>query len=123
MLSHQSSEREMSPGLGVRQFSAASGNGSLPNTYTTCRTRYGCVRKVAMRLYERWREVALANADQIALLDLAKDRRWTFRALATATETPCTPQRPVAFPQGNGAEFILAVLQAWRNSQPICPLE
>ena len=74
-------------------------------------------------LYERWREIALANADQIALTDLAAARRWSFRALAAASESASVAQTPVAFPQDIGVDFVLRLLQAWRAGQASCPLE
>jgi acyl-CoA synthetase (AMP-forming)/AMP-acid ligase II len=74
-------------------------------------------------LYDCWRETARAGGDQLALVDLADGRRWTFRQLDAASEQGQKPAEPIAFPQGTGAEFVLAVLRAWRHRQLVCPLE
>ena len=76
-----------------------------------------------MMLYERWRQVARASSDEIALRDLPSGRQWTFRELALATEQTQPPAEPVMFPQGVSAEFIFSVLQAWRTGKTVCPLE
>ena len=76
-------------------------------------------------LYERWREVARACADVIALRDLATNRHWTFAQLAAGAESarpPVAPER-VSFPTGNSPEFIFTMLRAWRFGQVLCPLE
>ena len=76
-------------------------------------------------LYERWREVARACADVIALRDLATNRHWTFAQLAAGAESarpPIAPER-VSFPTGNSPEFIFTMLRAWRFGQVLCPLE
>ena len=74
-------------------------------------------------LYERWLEIAQARRDELALRDLATGRAWTFAQLAAAGETPPPDCEPLVFPRGNSAEFLLAVLRAWRLGQVICPLE
>ena len=71
-------------------------------------------------LYERWRQIARENRDEMALDDLAGGKRWTFGELAEAAELGGAPG-PVAFPQGR--EFILTLLRAWRSGQVVCPLE
>ena len=74
-------------------------------------------------LYERWLEIAQARRDELALRDLTTGRDWTFAQLAAAGETPPLHCEPLVFPRGNSAEFLLAVLRAWRLGQVICPLE
>src|SRR5438045_3853266 len=74
-------------------------------------------------LYERWRQVARAFPEQIALRDLASGRQWTFRELAAETGRGPRDAQKVAFPQGICAGFIFSVLQAWRAGQVVCPLE
>src|SRR5215471_18999143 len=74
-------------------------------------------------LYERWRQIARTLPDEIALRDLATERQWTFAQLASAGEQATAPDGKVVFPQGISAEFILAVLAAWRQHQIVCPLE
>jgi long-chain acyl-CoA synthetase len=74
-------------------------------------------------LYERWRQIAAAGASEVALRDLSSNRQWTFRELALAAEAVSPDSRPIAFPQGLAAEFVLAVLSAWRTGKIVCPLE
>ena len=74
-------------------------------------------------LYERWRQTAREHAAELALCDLASDRRFTFAELASTAEAGPSPTDPVAFPQGISAEFVLTVLRAWRHGQIVCPLE
>jgi long-chain acyl-CoA synthetase len=74
-------------------------------------------------LYERWREIACAGRDEIALRDLAAGRQWTFRELFQSTEQVGRGGLKFAFPEGGSAEFIFSVLRAWRSSQVVCPLE
>jgi long-chain acyl-CoA synthetase len=76
-----------------------------------------------MLLYERWRQMARAGHDQIALHDLASGRRWSFRELDAAAERDSNGKDCVAFPQGASADFVLTVLRAWRTGQVVCPLE
>src|SRR5262245_11819909 len=72
-------------------------------------------------LFERWRQIAQANPEQIALRDFASGCSWTFAQLATEVDKS-SPQ-PISFPEGNSARFILDVLRAWRSGQIVCPLE
>lgn len=74
-------------------------------------------------LYDRWRRIAREQADELALCDLASGGRFTFAQLARAAETRPGADGPVVFPQGLCAEFILRVLQAWRDGRVVCPLE
>src|SRR5438552_1941346 len=74
-------------------------------------------------LFECWRQIARVHWDQIALRDLAGGGRWTFGELDAAAEKGVHDPRPAAFPQSASADFIFAVLSAWRLGQVICPLE
>ena len=74
-------------------------------------------------LFERWREVARARRDQIALRDLAKGRCWSFGEMAAAAEKPTGETQAIVFPQGGSADFVFAVLRAWHFDQVACPLE
>jgi len=74
-------------------------------------------------LYERWRQIAGACPNQIALSDLANGIQWSFRELAAAAEAGPADGKAIAFPQGAAAEFILALLRAWQIKQVVCPLE
>jgi len=74
-------------------------------------------------LYERWRQIARDRPNEFALRDAASGERWTFGRLAAAAEGQGRADRPAIFPQGAGAGFVLAVLQAWRDQKLVCPLE
>ena len=74
-------------------------------------------------LYERWREIAQARRDEIALRDLSSGGQWTFGQLAAAAQSVARAGAPVAFPAGACADFILEVLGAWGSGQVVCPLE
>lgn len=74
-------------------------------------------------LYDRWRAVVRARRHELALREVASGRRWTFDQLAAAAERLPGSGAPVAFPRGHDAEFILALLAAWRAGQTACPLE
>src|SRR5215470_18474014 len=73
-------------------------------------------------LYERWRETVRDRRGRLALRDLATGRQWNFGELDNALEMRAESGQ-LAFPAGVGAEFILAVLEAWRRGQAVCPLE
>jgi long-chain acyl-CoA synthetase len=74
-------------------------------------------------LYERWRQIARSYPGEIALRDLAFNRKWTFHELEMAAETSGSGGDKIAFPTGMSAEFVLSVLRAWRTKQVICPVE
>lgn len=74
-------------------------------------------------LYECWRRAASLHPDGIALWDLAKGQRWSFRQLAVEAEAGSTGASRLVLPQGNSPEFILTVLRAWREGKVVCPLE
>jgi long-chain acyl-CoA synthetase len=74
-------------------------------------------------LYDTWRQVARALANEIALRELASGRQWTFRELALEAEHQADDLPPMVLPQGISADFILDVLRAWRAGRPVCPLE
>src|SRR5205085_2009147 len=74
-------------------------------------------------LYERWRQIASHCPDEVALRDVAMDRVWTFAQLAAVAEHGAEETSPIAFPQSASAEFVIAVLRAWRSPQVLCPLE
>jgi len=73
-------------------------------------------------LFEQWCQVARANAKRIALTDLASGCCWTFSQLAAEAANDAR-SRAISFPKGNSARFVLDVLQAWRCSQVVCPVE
>jgi len=74
-------------------------------------------------LYERWRQIALASGERIALRDLASGDVWTFNQLAAQVERDPIGVEKVAFPEGNSSGFIISVLRAWRANQVVCALE
>jgi len=75
-------------------------------------------------LYERWREIAREHRREMALHDVASGQRWTFAQLNLISEDePTSPTARFAHPQGSSAEFVFAVLRAWRFEQIVCPLE
>jgi len=74
-------------------------------------------------LYELWRKVAAQRRDQTALREPASGRQWTFGDLFTVGEVIGVGKSNFVFPQGHSAEFILAVLAAWRTKKIVCPLE
>jgi long-chain acyl-CoA synthetase len=74
-------------------------------------------------LYERWLQISRSSSREIALRDLPSNREWTFQELEKAAETPSLQSGTMAFPSGVTADFILAVLRAWRAGQVVCPME
>ena len=74
-------------------------------------------------LYDRWRSIASQFSDCLALREAVTGRQWTFKALAAEVEYLPACTKGLAFPQGQGADFIFAVLQAWRDGIIVCPLE
>jgi acyl-CoA synthetase (AMP-forming)/AMP-acid ligase II len=74
-------------------------------------------------LYDRWRSRVRAYPDQLAVVDLGLQRRWTFKQLFDAAEADAKVDAGVHFPQGATADFILGVLRAWREGGVVCPLE
>jgi len=74
-------------------------------------------------LYGRWRQIAHERGHSLALRDLAARREWSFAQLAAQAEAASAGGGPVAYPQGHSAEFIFAVLRAWRENTVVCPLE
>ena len=75
---------------------------------------------VAMNLFERWRETAAANGSELALRD--GDHAWTFNELQREVEALPPATGPV-LPSGRSFEFVLGILQAWRDRQIAVPLE
>jgi acyl-CoA synthetase (AMP-forming)/AMP-acid ligase II len=75
-------------------------------------------------LYEKWLATANAFGPAPALFDEISGRVWTFRELfAEGERTAARNLDPISFPRGQGAEFIITLLQAWRAGSVACPLE
>ncbi|HEY3853010.1 MAG TPA: class I adenylate-forming enzyme family protein [Verrucomicrobiae bacterium] len=73
-------------------------------------------------LYDAWQQIARARRNELALIDLADGRQWTFAQLEAAGESR-GGEGPAIFPTGGGCEFIFDVLRAWRNDHIVCPLD
>jgi acyl-CoA synthetase (AMP-forming)/AMP-acid ligase II len=74
-------------------------------------------------LYDEWREMAGRRRSERALRDLASGRSWTFGELLDCSDAARAPEESILFPRGQGEEFILEVLRAWRHGCCVCPLE
>lgn len=74
-------------------------------------------------LYDRWREVAKARGDEIALKDLSDGRAWTFAQLLAVSEGVKDVSDGWICPKGNGPEFLFEVLRGWKFRRVVCPLE
>ena len=74
-------------------------------------------------LYERWRAISSERRGETALREFASGRHWTFGELFAAGEARSLGSSSFTQPQGQGAEFILDVLAAWRQNKATCPLE
>src|SRR5437867_499835 len=81
-------------------------------------------------LYQRWQQIAKEHAREIAVYDLARGQRWTFRRLARLAHAVRRPASPLQFPQLGTQpaqpgidRFLLAVLAGWRDRVACCPLE
>jgi len=74
-------------------------------------------------LYEHWLRTALERPAEIALREGASGRQWTFGELADAGGKRESVAGKVAYPRGISAEFVIHVLQAWRDRRIVCPLE
>ena len=73
--------------------------------------------------YDLWQETVRKHGAELALWDPAGGRRWRFRELARLVESSEAYTQTIAYPQGNGMEFLLTVLRAWRAEAVVCPLE
>ncbi|HTL56867.1 MAG TPA: fatty acid--CoA ligase family protein [Candidatus Limnocylindrales bacterium] len=74
-------------------------------------------------LYDRWRQIMKERASDLALIDLAVDRRWTFQELAMEAEAGPLPNEQILFPNGNSSEFVITVLRGWLQRKVVCPVE
>ena len=74
-------------------------------------------------LYERWRHLARERESEIVLREVSSGRKWSFGELARLVESSPAGKEAVVWPQGHSAEFVFAVLRAWRSGAVLCPLE
>ena len=74
-------------------------------------------------LYERWRKIASAFQNEVALRDLPSRKQWTFAELAALAEQGRPKEGRFVCPQGGSPEFVFEVLAGWRHNKVVCPLE
>ena len=73
-------------------------------------------------LYELWCATAKRFATETAIFACGGERAWTFHELFTEAERETAPAK-VIFPEGNGPQFLLSLLRAWRNGSVACPFD
>ncbi|HEY1122039.1 MAG TPA: AMP-binding protein, partial [Haloferula sp.] len=71
-------------------------------------------------LFSRWLQTLDQSSDRIALIDGAE--RVTFSDLHQRLASLPEANAPV-IARGNAIEIVVSVLQGWRDSQPVLPLE
>ncbi len=74
-------------------------------------------------LYELWRQTVEQHPDQWALRELASGRSWTFQELDDAARQADETRGPIRYPQGEGIDFLLTLIDGWRRGQVLCPLD
>src|SRR5436190_22386522 len=74
-------------------------------------------------LYERWRQIARARQNELALRDATTGQEWSFAQLLRGAEQNPSNPGPISFPHGSGPQFVFSVLEAWRLEKIVCPLE
>jgi len=74
-------------------------------------------------LYERWLAIAERFSTEVALIDAASERSWTFQQLAAESEREVSPDSRIIYPSNHSPEFLFSVLSAWRNGKITCPLD
>ncbi len=73
-------------------------------------------------LYNRWVSTLNAHRNDIALVDIKADRKYTFSDLdELLKEKPSTNAPVIAKP--TGADFLVRTLWAWREKVPFCPID
>ncbi|MCW1924307.1 AMP-binding protein [Luteolibacter arcticus] len=71
-------------------------------------------------LFSRWQETSARFRDRIAVIEGTES--WSFTDLAVClAEKPLTNAPVIA--SGGALEIVTAVLQGWRDQQPVLPLE
>ena len=73
-------------------------------------------------LYPRWLETSKRFAKQPALFDAATGEVWTFGDLAARAAAAPRAEGPVVARSGS-TEFFINILRAWRDGQPVIPVE
>jgi len=78
-------------------------------------------------LYERWSQIAREHRQERALRDFITGHEWTFGQLFDEGEKfgslGARPSEGTVFIAQNSPEFIFQLLAAWRQGEPVCPLE
>jgi len=74
-------------------------------------------------LYERWSRLARKRSTEPAVCEVVSGRRWSFAELARAAEGGPPDAGTLACARGHSADFVVAVLRAWRAGAVLCPLE
>jgi len=73
-------------------------------------------------LFAAWKEIVRSRQNELAFVDLASGKHWTFGELDAVCAATRRDER-VFYPCGNGVDFILEVLRAWQNDGVVCPLD
>ena len=77
-----------------------------------------------MSLDSRWREIARANSQRLAVHQAASGRSWTFGELERLADADPVPSgQRIVHPSGRDVGFLRDLLRAWRAGVPVCPLE
>ncbi len=78
-------------------------------------------------LYERWQQIVHDSRREIAVVDFATRRRWTFAELDAHAENVAArssfARGSVHHAQGTGVDFLVQTLVAWRLGAVLSPLE
>src|SRR3954467_8962962 len=74
-------------------------------------------------LYEAWLLTAKARKNELAIVDFASGRKWTFEQVRAEGENLASAGEKIIYPQGNSPQFMFELLAAWRNASVTCPLE
>ena len=76
-----------------------------------------------MKLYDRWTKIATARADELALVDLRRDRSWTFAGIQAEIDQLSEASQPILFPRGMDPALIFETLRGWRDGKIVCPVD
>jgi len=74
-------------------------------------------------LYDQWERTARAMGGETALVEVASNRSWTFRQLFDRGEAEPAVGTGILWAHGHGPEFVFQVLQSWRTSRVLGPLD
>lgn len=74
-------------------------------------------------LFDRWKQVVKQNRGEFALCDAGSGQRWTFAELDCEAERASSTHAPIVYAQGSSYQFILQVINAWKERRVLCPLD